>query len=247
MYITDPLEQFNILFYFSSFPFQVWFSSWDNISTTILVLIGLILILPIILFGKTQFNKLYFYLYKLVFLELFTIVASNLLIKKQIFIALFYTIFFLIAYSNIFGLVPFSVTVTSFFIVSLLLAGTAFFSCVFIGCYKGGIDFFNNFLPAGVPYAIGLGLVLIELISYTSRLLSLSIRLFANMMSGHTLIKILLGFTWSIFAYFSTYILIFSTIGIIVITFLEFMIAFLQAYIFVVLVAIYFNGTIHTH
>lgn len=247
MFISDPLEQFNILFYLSSFPFRLRFSSWDNVSTTLIIILGLILVIPLIVFSKSQFNKLYFYVYKTFLKELAVLVASNLLIKKQIFIVLFYTLFLSIAYSNILGLVPFSVTITSFFILSLLLAGIAFFSCIFVGCYKGGIDFFNNFLPSGVPYTIGLGLVLIELISFSSRLLSLSIRLFANMMSGHTLIKILLGFTWSIFCYFSTYILVFSTVGIIVITFLEFMIAFLQAYIFVVLVAIYFNGTIHTH
>jgi len=247
MFVSDPLEQFNILFYFSSFPLFSWFSSWDNISTTGFILIAFITILPSILFGRIQFNKLYFYLYRSVLLELATLVASNLLIKKQIFIALFYTIFLVIAYSNIFGLVPFSVTITSFFVVSLLLGGIAFFSCVFIGCYKNGWLFFNNFLPSGVPYTIGLGLVLIELISYVSRLLSLSIRLFANMMAGHTLIKILLGFTWSIFAYFSTHIIIFSTVIIIIITILELIIAFLQAYIFIVLVAVYFNGSIHTH
>jgi F-type H+-transporting ATPase subunit a len=165
----------------------------DNISQTSLITGVFFVVIPMICLYK--FNSYYFYFFKFLILEVLNIITSNLLLKKQIFVSLFYTMFFLITFSNTFGLVPYSITSTSFFLVSFFLSSVAFLSCVIVGIYKGGIGFFNNFLPSGVPYAIGLGLVLIELISYSSRLLSLSIRLFANMMSGHTLIKILLGFT----------------------------------------------------
>jgi ATP synthase subunit 6 len=248
--LFDPLEQFNIVITFCWRPCcprcpLPLFSMADNISQTSLITGVFFVVIPMICLYK--FNSYYFYFFKFLILEVLNIITSNLLLKKQIFVSLFYTMFFLITFSNAFGLVPYSITSTSFFLVSFFLSSVAFLSCVIVGIYKGGIGFFNNFLPSGVPYAIGLGLVLIELISYSSRLLSLSIRLFANMMSGHTLIKILLGFTWLIVLFCSVYVIFFSAVTLLIITYLEFIIAFLQGYIFIVLISIYFNGSVHTH
>jgi ATP synthase subunit 6 len=142
-----------------------------------------------------QFKNPQYFNSKIVTDEFRVLIFNNFLIKKQIFISLFYTIFFFLVCSNVFGLIPYSVTTTSFFITSFFFSAVAFLSCVFVGFYKNQLKFFSKFLPSGVPYEMGLLLVLIEVISYNSRLLSLSIRLFANMMSGHTLIKILLGFS----------------------------------------------------
>jgi ATP synthase subunit 6 len=105
------------------------------------------------------------------------------------------------------------------------------------------------FLPEGIPLVISIILIAIEFISYFSKVLSLSIRLFANMMSGHTLLKILIAFAWTIiWLGFS-----FSVFGVIpifivfLVTGLEFVIAFLQAYVYVVLVSIYLNDLINLH
>lgn len=244
---VDPLEQFNIIylinFYICPYSFPV--VCIQDVIATIQMAIWFFFICFMFLF--LQFKNPQYFNSKLITDEFRILIFNNFLIKKQIFISLFYTIFFFLVCSNVFGLIPYSVTTTSFFIISFFFSSVSFLSCIIVGFYKNGFRFFSNFLPSGVPFAMGISLGLIEMISYSSRLLSLSIRLFANMMSGHTLIKILLGFSWVLFLYSTPYMIISSTAIILVITFLELMIAFLQSYIFIVLVSIYFNESVHTH
>jgi len=107
----------------------------------------------------------------------------------------------------------------------------------------------NLFLPSGVPIFIAPFLVIIEFISYIAKVFSLSIRLFANMMSGHALLKILIGFSWALLSSGSALILlsIFPWIIVTAIMFLEMLIAFLQAYVFIILLSIYINDVLSSH
>jgi F-type H+-transporting ATPase subunit a len=118
-----------------------------------------------------------------------------------------------------------------------------------IGLIIHGSNFFNSFLPQGTPLALAPLLIVIELISYTSHAVSLSIRLFANMMAGHALLKILAGFVWTMTGVGG--ILYLSSIAplmvIIALTVLEFGIAALQAYVFTVLTCIYLKDTLYLH
>jgi ATP synthase subunit 6 len=115
--------------------------------------------------------------------------------KKQIFLGYLIYLFFFILFSNVFGMVPYNSTVTSYFVLSFFFASITFIGVTIVGIRYHRINFLQIFLPDGVPKQIAIfGLLGIEIISYFSRVLSLSIRLFANMMSGHTLLKILLGF-----------------------------------------------------
>jgi ATP synthase subunit 6 len=139
---------------------------------------------------------------------------------------------------------------TSSFIVTLFLAATHFIGINIIGSYKQSWQFLNLFLPSGVPLFIAPFLILIEVISYFAKVLSLSIRLFANMMSGHALLKILIGFSWVLCSTFSPVFIglgLFPWIIVTLILFLEALIAFLQAYVFVVLIAIYLNDVTSSH
>lgn len=111
-----------------------------------------------------------------------------------IFIFIFYFLFLLILVSNLLGMVPYSITVTSHFIFTFYYALSFFIGINLIGILYHKEKYFVLFLPDGVPITIIPFLILIEYISYFSRVLSLSIRLFANMMSGHILMKILIGF-----------------------------------------------------
>lgn len=124
----------------------------------------------------------------------------------------------------------------------------------FIGNNLIGISFhkenyFVLFLPEGIPVPIIPGLILIEYVSYISRIFSLALRLFANMMSGHILLKILISFVW---ATISSNLIHWFWIGlplfvISLVIGLEFVIGFLQAYVFIVLISIYLNDVINTH
>lgn len=150
-----------------------------------------------------------------------------------------FLIFDFIFLSNFFGLIPMDQAATSHFIVTWFLGTVGFLLINLIGIYRYRFLFFSLFLPNNTPLLIAPFLILIELISYIARDFSLSIRLFANIMSGHTLLKICLTFVWIfVVSYFSIIAVI--PFGIIFfITILEFAMSFLQAYVFCLLLCFY--------
>jgi ATP synthase subunit 6 len=122
---------------------------------------------------------------------------ENLQLTRQYFYLPIMYLFQLILISNLTGLAPFAFTLTSSFVVTFFLASAFFIFINVIGTYNLQYEMFNLFLPSGTPLWIIPFLVLIELLSYVARVFSLSIRLFANMMSGHALLKILIGFAFA--------------------------------------------------
>jgi len=177
-------------------------------------------------------------------------VYSNLNIKYQIYFPWFFYLFWFIFTFNILGLIPFSFAITSSFVVTLFLAGTYFIAVNIIGFNRWKWKLNNLFLPDGVPSILIPALVAIEFVSYFARVPSLSIRLFANIMSGHALLKILIGFSWVLLTSGESLLLIVSIIPWIIVTlvtFLELLIAFLQAYVFMILTIIYTNDVINMH
>jgi len=178
-----------------------------------------------------------------------SIVSENINITYQIYFPYIYLYFLTILSYNLFGMIPYSFTITSHLAVTFYLSLSAFIGINIIAVKKNDIAVFNLFLPKGVPFLIVPALVIIELVSYIARVFSLAIRLFANMMSGHTLLKILAGFSWSIFSV-NSFLAVFSlapTLVIVIVTFLEIAIAGLQAYVFVTLLCIYINDILHLH
>lgn len=158
-----------------------------------------------------------------------------------------FTLFIFILFSNMLGMVPYSFTVTSHLIVTFALASVVFLLITGIGFARHGLGFFKLFVPSGIPKALLPLLVVIELISYLTRPISLSVRLFANMMAGHTMLKVFGGFA---VAFLSAGGVI--SIGavapiamMVAFTGLEVLIAFLQAYVFTILTCIYLNDAIH--
>jgi len=117
-------------------------------------------------------------------------------VKQKFFPCILVTFTFLL-FCNLQGMIPYSFTVTSHFIITLGLSFSIFIGITIVGFQRNGLHFFSFFLPAGVPLPLAPFLVLLELISYCFRALSLGIRLFANMMAGHSLVKILSGFAWT--------------------------------------------------
>jgi ATP synthase subunit 6 len=177
------------------------------------------------------------------------IVNENINLKNKNFLIYLIIIFLFILISNLSGMLPYSITLTSFLIVSFFFSLTTFIGLNIIGTVynKGGI--WKLFLPEGIPTFISVFLISIEIISYIAKVFSLSIRLFANMMSGHSLLKILISFTWTIlWLNFSfAYITILPMTVVFITTGLEFVIAFLQAYVYIILTSIYLNDAINLH
>lgn len=241
----NALEQFDIL-KLTSFPFStLGFTNLILFCLIILTVIGLFFQmsqeLPIL--NNSNFFKLFTYNF------IFKLMSENINVSKQTFIPTVYFVFLFILMSNVSGLIPYSLTVTSYFVVTSFFAWGLFLGINIIGVWINRWQFFCLFLPGGAPSQITFLLIPIEIISYMARVVSLAIRLFANMMAGHALLKILGSFLWT-FMTSITFLSLFSWIPLSIVlgvTILETLIAFLQAYVFITLTSIYLNDVINLH
>ena len=154
-----------------------------------------------------------------------------------------FTLFMFVLFCNMVGMLPYSFTVTSHIIVTFILAAIVFVGVTIIGFLKHGFKYLGLFVPKGVPLVLLPLIVIIEIISYLSRPVSLSVRLFANMMAGHTMLKVFGGFVISLGLLGGWLPLGFS----VALTGLEILVAFLQAYVFAILTCIYLNDALNLH
>ena len=153
------------------------------------------------------------------------------------------SLFLFVLFSNMIGMIPYSFTITSHIVVTFALAIVIFFGVTIIGFLKHGIKYLELFVPKGVPKLLLPLIIVIEIISYLSRPISLSVRLFANMMAGHTMLKVFGGFVVSLGLVGGWLPLGFS----VALTGLEILVAFLQAYVFAILTCIYLNDALNLH
>ena len=158
-----------------------------------------------------------------------------------------FSLFMFVLAANLLGMVPYFFTVTSHLIVTFALAMLVMAVVVGYGFYKHGFGFLNLFVPHGVPGILVPLVVMIEVISFLSRPISLSVRLFANMLAGHITLKVFAGFVVSLSAMGAVGIggSILPLAMTVALTGLEFLVAFLQAYVFTVLTCMYLNDAIH--
>ena len=177
------------------------------------------------------------------------------LVEEQIggqgrkFFPLIFTVFVFLLFSNLIGMIPYSFTTTSHLVVTFGLSFSLFIGVTCVGFQEHGLHFFSFLLPKGAPLPLAPLLVVLELVSYCFRAVSLGVRLFANMMAGHTLVKILSGFAWSMLSVGG--VLAFASVipfGVVfALTGLEIGVACLQAYVFTILICIYLNDAINLH
>lgn len=169
-------------------------------------------------------------------------IRSNVGSEGRKYFPFIFTLFMFILFGNLLGMIPFGFTFTSHLAVTFGMAVVVFIGTTIIGFAKHGLHFFHFFLPHGTPWYIAPLLIPIEVLSYFTRPVSLSLRLFANMTAGHTLLKVFGGFVvgMGIFGFV-------PLLAVIAVTGLEFLIAFLQAYVFTVLTCIYLNDALHMH
>ena len=153
-----------------------------------------------------------------------------------------FTVFMFVLFGNLFGMLPYTFTFTSHIVVTFTMALFVFLGVTLIAIAKHKMRFFTFFMPPGVPMYMAPILIPIEIISYLSRPISLSVRLFANMLAGHTLMKVFAGFIFALGMFG-----IAPWAFIVALTGLEVVIAFLQAYVFTILTCLYLNDALHLH
>jgi len=177
------------------------------------------------------------------------LIINNIGSKGSKFFPLVFCIFIYIVCLNFIGLIPYSYTITSHLIVTFTLALFIFIGINIITARYHGFEMFSLFLPSGTSLALSFLLVPIELISYIFKPISLSIRLFANMMAGHTLLKVIAGFAYTMMGlsgilFFVHYVPLLILIPLFL---LELGVSLIQAFVFSVLVCIYLNDAINLH
>nr|YP_009495387.1 ATPase subunit 6 [Cylindrotheca closterium]AWQ64034.1 ATPase subunit 6 [Cylindrotheca closterium]QYB22966.1 ATP synthase F0 subunit a [Cylindrotheca closterium] len=158
-------------------------------------------------------------------------------------------LFMFILSNNLIGMVPYSFTTTSHITLTFFLSFSIFVALNVIGFERHGMEYFSLFLPANTGFFLALVLVPIELISYIAKPISLGVRLFINLMAGHSLLKVIVGFSWNMLLVenLKAIAFIFPLLVLVVLTGLELAVALIQAYVFITLTAIYLNDSEALH
>jgi len=249
MNVFSPLEQFeiNVLQPFRFFGFD--FSLTNSAVYSLLIFMSLYFLFylgvskPFLIPGRWQQVAESFYTFIL------DMVKQQAGPKAYRFFPLLFTTFMVILAANLLGLTPFGFTVTGHIIITFMLALSFNLGFLFLGLFLHKFKFFKFFVPSGVPKVLLPLIVVIEIVSYLIRTFSLSLRLFANMMAGHTLLQILSSFVMA-FGKMSGLIVLAAVVPFILVaavTVLEVGIAFLQAYVFTILLCIYLNDALNLH
>jgi len=168
---------------------------------------------------------------------------------SQAYFPFVFTLFMFILFGNLLGMIPYSYTFTSQIAVTFTLAAIIFVGVTLIALFKHGFKFFTYFFPSGVPIALAPLLIPIEIISYFIRPISLSVRLFANMLAGHTMMKVFAGLIIMMGSAGGLLKIgaVLPLLAVIGLTGLEFLVAALQAYVFSILTCMYLHDAIHLH
>lgn len=248
--INSPLEQFEVT---SLLGFNAPIFGYLNLTLTNLALYSILVISIIVAIhylGNNE-SKLIPSKWSIALESLFASIASMVReqLGKEIYFPFIYSLFFFILIANLCGNVPYSFTITTSIMVSIGLSFTILIGVTILGLSIHKLHFFSYFVPSGTPLALVPLLVLIEMVSYLARAFSLGIRLFANVVAGHTLMKILATFLYQMF---SAGVIMFVLTLIPFVLFLAIMgleiaVSFIQAYVFSILTCSYIKDSIELH
>ena len=241
----SPLEQFEIHIFKSIDFFSLFDISITN--ATIYMFLSFFFFLLLNFFGTYKSYIIphkYQIIIELIYTFIFDLLKDQATLKGQFFFPILFVTFGFVLFSNFLGLMPYAFTPTSHITITFAIAFSFFVGLTIVGFMKQGISFLKLFVPSGVPVMLLPLIVLIEIMSYFIRPISLSVRLFANMLAGHTLLHIVAGFGISLFKKSFVFGLI-PVVFLLAVSFLEFGIAFLQAYVFIILLAIYLNDSLN--
>jgi len=241
---TNPMHQFNVYRIGPEIKFGSYDLSFTNASLFMVISATLILIFLFLSSKKKSIipNKIQL-ISELTYQFVSKMISDTAGSKAKPYFPFIFTLFMFVLFCNMIGMLPYAFTVTSHIIVTFILASIIFVGVTIIGFIKHGIGYLKLFVPSGVPVVLLPLIVVIEIISYLSRPVSLSVRLFANMMAGHTMLKVFGGFVISLGLLGGWLPLSFS----VALTGLEILVAFLQAYVFAILTCIYLNDALNLH
>lgn len=240
--MADPIHQFEIkeLIPLEIFETNISYTNSSLFMSLAIIFVTLLLLLSIK--NKSLIPSRFQSISEIFYEFIANMVSDNIGDKGRKFFPLIFTLFTFLLFGNMLGMLPYSFTFTSHIIVTFVLAMFIFLLVTLLGIFIHGFKFFGLFVPKGVPMLMLPLMIPIEIISYLSRPISLSVRLFANMMAGHTMLKIFAGFIVPLG--------IFGVAPLMVdvaLTALEVLIAFLQAYVFTILTCLYLNESINLH
>nr|YP_011003677.1 ATP synthase F0 subunit a [Gracilaria eucheumatoides]WPS66079.1 ATP synthase F0 subunit a [Gracilaria eucheumatoides] len=247
--ISSPLEQFEIVTLVPLTFFGLNLSITNSTLFMIFSFLIAILWIGLSFYENTLIPSNWQLLNELSYNVTVTMVQENLGMRGEFYFPFIFTLHLFLLFCNLIGMIPYSFTVTSHITFTFGLALSIFIGINIIGAQTHGFKFFALFLPRGVPLPIVPLLITIEFLSYIVKVFTLSIRLFANMTSGHTLLKIIAGFAWTMLSaggllalfHLIPLGLLLALIG------LELAIAGLQAYVFTLLTCIYLNDVLEFH
>ena len=242
-----PLEQFQIIAIFKLNLFSLDFSLTNFLIINFLYLLVLYFIMFLNKLNYSQNLSFYYIssswqklteLFSNIVAQLITDIITN---ENDKFFPFIFLIFNFILFSNLIGLIPYTFTGTSHLFITFFLSFGIFIGINLITIKKYGFQTFSLFLPANTSFFLGLVLVPIEFVSYIAKPVSLGVRLFINLMAGHTLLKVIVGFSWSMLTLenFISFGSILPMITLVILFGLELGVAFIQTYVFIILICIY--------
>ena len=243
----DPLSQFNLAPVFGPLGGTLHFSN-----ASLMMLVASVLTLLLIWVGMSPRAMIPGRLQsaaEMAYETVMTLCVEQIGHEGKKFFPFVFTLFFFILFGNLMGVFPLFFTFTSHIAVTLALSLFVFGLVTFVALKEHGLHFFSYFVPKGVPVVLLPLMVVIEVISYLSRIISLSVRLFANMMAGHVMLEVFAGFVVMLGTAGGIYLLpagLSLGVNVILIGF-ELLVASLQAYVFAILTCIYLHDAVHLH
>jgi F-type H+-transporting ATPase subunit a len=240
----DPIHQFQIVPLFGEGPFAFTNSSLFMVAAVLSIVLVLTLATTRSALVPGRWQSLAELSYEFV-ANMVRESAGN---EGMRFFPFVFSLFMFVLLANLLGLIPYAFTVTSHIIVTFALAMLVILTVILYGFWKNGMHFLHLFVPSGVPAFLMPLIVAIEVTSFLSRPISLSVRLFANMLAGHITLKVFAGFVVQLAAALGVagWALAVLPLGMAVaLQGLELLVAFLQAYVFAILTCIYLNDAIH--
>ena len=252
-----PLDQFQIISLISFKMFNLDFSITNIFAISMLVFFFYNIIIKFVSKSFLYLEEYSFFiipnnwqffietLYETVLKLLF----DNLNQYGEIYFPFISMVFLFILFCNLVGLIPYSFTLTSHLIITFSISFSIFIGINIIGYKKHKQKLFSLFIPANTSFLLALILVPIEFISYMAKPISLGVRLFINLMAGHTLLKVIVGFSWSmlILEDIITFIHFIPLMILVILMGLELAVAIIQAYVFTILTCIYLNDSVNLH
>lgn len=260
--MKSPIEQFEVV---PLINLEIYESKID-ITITNLFLANVVILIFITLLtyyitpksDQTNYENVVFFipnrwqlLIEYLIMAISQLVADNLgnNLEAQKFLPFIFSLFNVILFTNLLGLLPYSLTVTSHLIITFLLSFSVFIGTTIVCFQKHNFKMIELFVPANTSFLLTLLLVPIEFISYVSKPISLGVRLFINLMAGHCLLKVIVGFSWAMVS-LDDILPIFHVLPLIILVLLvglELGVALIQAYVFTVLTCIYLSDSINLH